>query len=77
MAIPTDAELLRAIAVVIRNTYSAWAPLADVSSLLKLAPAAVVEAAKRNTFCTYLNGHLRAKKLKDIFITNPLFVHVA
>ena len=57
---PTDAELLRAIAMAIRGQRCAWAPVAVVSAILDVPAPVVFLAVKRDVFCMHINGYIRA-----------------
>ena len=59
---PTDAELLRAIAMAIRGQRCAWAPVAVVSAILNVPAQMVLLAVKRDVFGVHINGYLRAKR---------------
>ena len=70
--VPTDAQLLRAIAVAIRGTRSAWASVAALCDILNVARCTLMSAIDRSSWwCTHINGYVIAKCQQAVFAHTP------
>ena len=69
--LPSAVELLRAIAVILRGTQSAWAPVGALAQRLNTSRGAILDVAQRYDWCTHINGYICAKAQDALFQASP------